>query len=147
MSVDDIKRVYSLFLDESRSTQFLKEYQQDFMFNEVTGKWQGWPLSPIPYPQPPTPTPNPLPPYPQPPNPQPPYPLPHTPYPPTPLPPTPVPLSLKKVYSLFLDESRLIVSLGQYHRFSFSSTIYQQTYIAMFNSIAIIIFVIHTWLL
>ena len=35
VEVDDIKRVYSLFLDESRSTQFLKEYQQDFMFNEV----------------------------------------------------------------------------------------------------------------
>ncbi|XP_076115463.1 ruvB-like 2 [Mytilus galloprovincialis] len=39
VEVDDIKRVYSLFLDESRSTQFLKEYQQAFMFNElgVTG--------------------------------------------------------------------------------------------------------------
>lgn len=35
VDVDDIKRVYSLFLDESRSTQFLKEYQQEFMFNEV----------------------------------------------------------------------------------------------------------------
>ena len=34
-SVEDIKRVYSLFLDESRSTQFLKEYQQEFMFHEV----------------------------------------------------------------------------------------------------------------
>ncbi|XP_006823461.1 ruvB-like 2 [Saccoglossus kowalevskii] len=36
--VDDIKRVYSLFLDESRSSQFLKEYQQEFMFNEVGDK-------------------------------------------------------------------------------------------------------------
>ncbi|XP_038047811.1 ruvB-like 2 [Patiria miniata] len=36
VDMDDIKRVYSLFLDESRSTQFLKEYQQEFMFNEVT---------------------------------------------------------------------------------------------------------------
>ncbi|XP_071809564.1 ruvB-like 2 [Asterias amurensis] len=35
VGVDDIKKVYSLFLDESRSTQFLKEYQQEFMFNEV----------------------------------------------------------------------------------------------------------------
>ncbi|KAL3843130.1 hypothetical protein ACJMK2_021082 [Sinanodonta woodiana] len=35
VDVDDIKRVYSLFLDESRSTQFLKEYQQEFMFNEM----------------------------------------------------------------------------------------------------------------
>merc|ERR1711963_604076 len=37
VDVDDIKRVYSLFLDESRSTQFLKEYQQEFMFNEMIG--------------------------------------------------------------------------------------------------------------
>ncbi|XP_060580374.1 ruvB-like 2 [Ruditapes philippinarum] len=36
VDVDDIKRVYSLFLDESRSTQFLKEYQQEFMFNELS---------------------------------------------------------------------------------------------------------------
>ncbi|XP_063400514.1 ruvB-like 2 [Mytilus trossulus] len=35
VEVDDIKRVYSLFLDESRSSQFLKEYQQAFMFNEL----------------------------------------------------------------------------------------------------------------
>ncbi|XP_072035140.1 ruvB-like 2 [Amphiura filiformis] len=35
VEVDDIKRVYSLFLDESRSTQFLKEYQEEFMFNEL----------------------------------------------------------------------------------------------------------------
>eukprot|EP01135_Chromosphaera_perkinsii_P000480 Nk52_evm34s96 gene=Nk52_evmTU34s96 len=33
VDVDDVKRVYSLFLDESRSTQFLKEYQQEYMFN------------------------------------------------------------------------------------------------------------------
>ncbi|XP_077994261.1 ruvB-like 2 [Glandiceps talaboti] len=38
VAVDDIKRVYSLFLDESRSTQFLKEYQQEFMFNEAPDK-------------------------------------------------------------------------------------------------------------
>merc|ERR1712170_304760 len=35
VNVEDIKRVYSLFLDESRSTQFLREYQQEFMFHEV----------------------------------------------------------------------------------------------------------------
>jgi RuvB-like protein 2 len=35
VAVDDIKRVYSLFLDESRSTQFLKEFQDEFMFNEM----------------------------------------------------------------------------------------------------------------
>ena len=36
VDVDDIKRVYSLFLDEARSTQFLKDYQKDFMFSEST---------------------------------------------------------------------------------------------------------------
>ncbi|KND00997.1 RuvB-like 2 [Spizellomyces punctatus DAOM BR117] len=33
VDVEDIKRVYSLFLDEKRSVQYLKEYQQQFMFN------------------------------------------------------------------------------------------------------------------
>jgi len=35
VSVEDIKRVYSLFIDESRSTTFLQEYQEEFMFNEI----------------------------------------------------------------------------------------------------------------
>lgn len=34
MDVNDIKRVYSLFLDEARSSQFLKEYQTEFMFHQ-----------------------------------------------------------------------------------------------------------------
>jgi RuvB-like protein 2 len=34
---EDIKRVYSLFLDEARSEEFLRQYQQEFMFNEVNG--------------------------------------------------------------------------------------------------------------
>jgi len=34
VEVDDIKRVYSLFLDEHRSTQFLQEYQEQFLFSE-----------------------------------------------------------------------------------------------------------------
>ncbi len=38
VSVDDIKRVYSLFIDEARSCQFLEEYQNEFMFNEVGDK-------------------------------------------------------------------------------------------------------------
>ena len=33
--IDDIKRVYSLFVDVKRSTQFLMEYQKDFMFSEL----------------------------------------------------------------------------------------------------------------
>lgn len=36
VGIEDVKRVYSLFVDENRSTQFLKEYQDDFMFNEMT---------------------------------------------------------------------------------------------------------------
>ena len=34
ITVADIKRAYSLFYDETRSVQFLAEYQKDFMFNE-----------------------------------------------------------------------------------------------------------------
>ena len=33
--MEDIKKVYSLFFDETRSCQFLTEYQNEFMFNEV----------------------------------------------------------------------------------------------------------------
>lgn len=40
VQIDDIKRVYSLFLDERRSSQFLKEYQQEFMFSEETAPLQ-----------------------------------------------------------------------------------------------------------
>jgi hypothetical protein len=36
VGVEDIKRVYSLFVDVKRSTQFLMEYQRDFMFNTLT---------------------------------------------------------------------------------------------------------------
>ncbi|RVE63491.1 hypothetical protein OJAV_G00136800 [Oryzias javanicus] len=35
VQVEDIKRVYSLFLDEARSSQYMKEYQDSFMFNET----------------------------------------------------------------------------------------------------------------
>lgn len=35
VQVDDIKRVYSLFLDEARSSQYMKEYQDSFLFNET----------------------------------------------------------------------------------------------------------------
>jgi RuvB-like protein 2 len=34
VEIADIKRVYQLFVDVKRSTQFLKEYQQEFMFSE-----------------------------------------------------------------------------------------------------------------
>ena len=35
VDVEDVKRVYSLFVDLKRSTQFLMEYQSEFMFNEI----------------------------------------------------------------------------------------------------------------
>lgn len=35
VTVDDIKKVYSLFSDVKRSIQFLKEYQEEFMFSEL----------------------------------------------------------------------------------------------------------------
>merc|ERR1712190_73305 len=36
VDVQDIRKVYSLFVDVKRSTQFLIEYQQEFMFHEST---------------------------------------------------------------------------------------------------------------
>merc|ERR1711874_753308 len=35
VDVQDIRKVYSLFVDVKRSTQFLMEYQAEFMFSEV----------------------------------------------------------------------------------------------------------------
>lgn len=37
VDMEDIKRVYSLFVDVKRSTQFLVEYQAEFLFNELGG--------------------------------------------------------------------------------------------------------------
>jgi len=34
VQVEDIKRVYSLFLDEARSSQYMKEFQDSYLFNE-----------------------------------------------------------------------------------------------------------------
>ena len=34
ITVQDVKRVYQLFIDEARCTQFLKEYEDEFMFDE-----------------------------------------------------------------------------------------------------------------
>ena len=36
VTVADIRRVYGLFVDVKRSTQFLIEYQQEFLFSEIT---------------------------------------------------------------------------------------------------------------
>ncbi|CAF4933299.1 unnamed protein product, partial [Rotaria magnacalcarata] len=35
-TVDDVKRVYEVFLDEARSSDNLREYEQYFMFNDLT---------------------------------------------------------------------------------------------------------------
>eukprot|EP00551_Chaetoceros_affinis_P008693 CAMPEP_0203684436 /NCGR_PEP_ID=MMETSP0090-20130426/48036_1 /ASSEMBLY_ACC=CAM_ASM_001088 /TAXON_ID=426623 /ORGANISM="Chaetoceros affinis, Strain CCMP159" /LENGTH=507 /DNA_ID=CAMNT_0050553611 /DNA_START=47 /DNA_END=1570 /DNA_ORIENTATION=+ len=35
VEIEDIKRVYTLFVDVKRSTQFLMDYQSEFMFNEL----------------------------------------------------------------------------------------------------------------
>ena len=50
--MEDIKRVYSLFLDEARSSQYMKEYQDSFLFNETrkftadgSPLWNDHPLS------------------------------------------------------------------------------------------------------
>ena len=41
VGIEDIKRVYSLFVDVKRSTQFLMEYQKDFMFNSLDTEGEG----------------------------------------------------------------------------------------------------------
>ena len=35
VEVEDVKRVYSLFVDVKRSAQLLIEYQHEFMFSEI----------------------------------------------------------------------------------------------------------------
>jgi RuvB-like protein 2 len=37
VDIEDVSRVYSLFVDVKRSTQYLIEYQEQFMFNEGEG--------------------------------------------------------------------------------------------------------------
>merc|ERR1719451_291845 len=41
VDVADIRKVYSLFVDVKRSTQFLMEYQQEFMFSEIAEDEEG----------------------------------------------------------------------------------------------------------
>ena len=35
VEIEDVSKVYSLFLDVKRSTQFLVEYQSQYMYNEI----------------------------------------------------------------------------------------------------------------
>lgn len=37
VDVEDVSKAYSLFVDVKRSTQFMIEYQEQYMFNEVPG--------------------------------------------------------------------------------------------------------------
>merc|ERR1712022_99090 len=37
VSIEDIKKVYTLFMDLKRSVKMLEDYHQDFMFNEAKG--------------------------------------------------------------------------------------------------------------
>jgi len=36
VDVADIRKVYNLFVDVKRSTDFLKDYEKEFMFSDVT---------------------------------------------------------------------------------------------------------------
>lgn len=40
VDVEDVRRVYSLFLDEKRSVQYLKEFQEQYMFNGMIIFWR-----------------------------------------------------------------------------------------------------------
>lgn len=42
VEIADIKRVYTLFVDVKRSTQFLMEYQSEFMFNELDNEAENY---------------------------------------------------------------------------------------------------------
>lgn len=41
VDVADIRKVYSLFVDVKRSTQFLKEFEQEFMFSDNVTHYEG----------------------------------------------------------------------------------------------------------
>merc|ERR1712037_993636 len=38
VEIEDIKRVYKLFVDVKRSTQYLMEYNKEYMYNELDGE-------------------------------------------------------------------------------------------------------------
>jgi RuvB-like protein 2 len=35
VAIEDVSRAYSMFVDVKRSTQYMMEYQDQYMFNEV----------------------------------------------------------------------------------------------------------------
>ncbi|CAF4372659.1 unnamed protein product, partial [Rotaria socialis] len=40
VTIDDVKRVYAVFLDEARLSDNLREYKQHFMFNDLSNDQQ-----------------------------------------------------------------------------------------------------------
>lgn len=38
VDIQDIRKVYSLFIDIKRSTQFLKDFEKEFMFSDISEK-------------------------------------------------------------------------------------------------------------
>lgn len=41
VTIDDISRAYTLFVDVKRSTQYLIEFQEQYMYNEVPDMGDG----------------------------------------------------------------------------------------------------------
>lgn len=39
ITIPDVKKVYQLFIDEQRSQKFLKEYEDEFMFDEGKARY------------------------------------------------------------------------------------------------------------
>lgn len=38
METEDVGRAYTLFIDVKRSTQYLQEFQEQYMYNELGGE-------------------------------------------------------------------------------------------------------------
>ena len=37
MDIEDVSRAYTLFIDIKRSVQYMLDYQEEYMFNEIPG--------------------------------------------------------------------------------------------------------------
>ena len=44
VDIEDVSKAYSLFCDVQRSSQFLKEYASDYMFNEIKATGDAQPM-------------------------------------------------------------------------------------------------------
>lgn len=47
VAIEDVKKCFSLFLDENRSSRILKEYQDEYMFSEVSDPTKSEAASPM----------------------------------------------------------------------------------------------------